>query len=105
MRKPVFFCICQNKGADQLRSKRKCAVNSQLMSAFVFATKIVQFLLLLKFQASSHVHGYTDRFSHDAAQWIVSYDVAHELCYEKICCNSIIKHTTEVQISLGICTI
>ena len=43
MRKPII-CICENKDADQLRG-----------SAFVFATRIVQFLLYLtpKFQASS----------------------------------------------------
>ena len=43
MRKPAF-CICENKGADQLR-------------AFVFATQIVQSLYYLnpKFQASSHL--------------------------------------------------
>ena len=44
MRKP-FFCICENKDADQL------------ISAFVFATRIVQPLNFLntKFQASSHL--------------------------------------------------
>ena len=43
----VDFCLCENKGADQLRSK--------LISAFVFATRIIQFLVFLnqKFQASS----------------------------------------------------
>ena len=43
MRKPAF-CICENKGADQL-------------CAFVFATQIVQSLYFLnpKFQASSHL--------------------------------------------------
>ena len=37
------YCLCENKGADQLRSN------------FVFATRIVQFLFYLnpKFQASS----------------------------------------------------
>ena len=46
--KPTI-CICENKGADQLRGNRK------LISAFVFATRIVQFLFYLKpkFQASS----------------------------------------------------
>ena len=41
------FCICENKDADQLRG----------ISAFVFATRIVQslFFLNLKFQASSHL--------------------------------------------------
>ena len=48
MRKPDF-CLCENKGADQLRG------NPKLISAFVFATRIVQFLFYLnpKFQASS----------------------------------------------------
>ena len=41
------ICIGENKDADQLTAK--------LISAFVFATRIVQFLLYLnpKFQASS----------------------------------------------------
>ena len=49
MRKPDF-CLCENKGADQLRSN----VSAKLISAFVFATRIVHFLFLLnpKFQAS-----------------------------------------------------
>ena len=48
MRKPDF-CLGENKGADQLRG------NQPLISAFVFATRIVQFLFYLnpKFQASS----------------------------------------------------
>ena len=51
MRKPFFFCICENKDADQLHSTAK------LISAFVFATRIVQFLFYLnpKFQVSSHL--------------------------------------------------
>ena len=49
MRKPDF-CICENKDADQLRGMAK------LISAFVFATQIVQslYFLNLKFQASRH---------------------------------------------------
>ena len=49
-RKPAF-CICENKDADQLRGNRK------LISAFVFATRIVQslFYLDMKFQGSSHL--------------------------------------------------
>ena len=45
VRKPDF-CLCENKGADQLHSN----------SDFVFATRIVQFLFFLnpKFQASYH---------------------------------------------------
>ena len=50
VRKPAF-CICENKDTDQL------AVTAKLISAFVFATRIVQYLLSLntKFQASSHL--------------------------------------------------
>ena len=49
VRKPDF-CICKNKDADQLRDTAK------LISAFVFATRIVQSLYFLnpKFQASRH---------------------------------------------------
>ena len=48
MRKPTI-CIGENKDADQLRGNR------MLISAFVFAARIVQFLFYLnpKFQASS----------------------------------------------------
>ena len=48
MGKPTI-CISESKGADQLRS------NAKLISAFVFATRIVQFLFYLnpKFQVSS----------------------------------------------------
>ena len=35
VRKLAFY-ICENKGADQLRSN--CTVTAQLISAFVFAT-------------------------------------------------------------------
>ena len=50
LRKPTI-CICENKGADQLRKTKK------LISSFVFATRIVQFLYLLnpKFPVSSHL--------------------------------------------------
>ena len=49
MGKPTI-CIGENKGADQLRG-----VTAKLINAFVFATRIVQFLFYLnpKFQASS----------------------------------------------------
>ena len=48
MRK-LDFCLCENKGAGQLRS------NCEAVSTFVFATRIVQFHVVLnpKFQASS----------------------------------------------------
>ena len=50
MRKPDF-CICENKDTDQLR------VTAKLISAFVFATWIIQCLNYLNpgFQASSHL--------------------------------------------------
>ena len=50
IKKPAF-CICENKDADQL------AVKAKLISAFVFATRIVQSLYFLnpKFQVSSHL--------------------------------------------------
>ena len=49
MRKPDF-CICENK--EQI----SFAVTAKLISAFVFATRIVQFLYFLntKFEASGH---------------------------------------------------
>ena len=71
MRKPAF-CICENKGGS-------CAVTAQLISAFVFATQIVQSIKFLnpKFQASSHplwlwfvsdlVRNPKDRFCGDTA--------------------------------------
>ena len=53
-RKPDF-CICKNKEADQLRGNRE--VTAKLISAFVFAIRILQFLYYLnpKFQASTHL--------------------------------------------------
>ena len=53
--KPTI-CIGGNKDADQLRGNREAdLVTAKLISAFVFATRIVQFLFYLnpKFQASS----------------------------------------------------
>ena len=50
VRKPAF-CICENKDADQLHG------NPKLISAFVFAIRIVQSLYYQnpKFQTSSHL--------------------------------------------------
>ena len=50
-REKSAFYICENKDEDQLRGTGK------LISAFVFATRIVQSLCFLnpKFQASSHL--------------------------------------------------
>ena len=78
MRK-LDFGICENKYADQL------AVIAQLISAFVFATRIAQSLYFLnpKFQASNHllrmyspvyVGHPEDRFSHDAALIISAHN-------------------------------
>ena len=52
MRKPAL-CICENKSADQLRGN--CA--GHLISAFVFATYLVQSLYFLKldFEDSAHL--------------------------------------------------
>ena len=46
---PPTICICETKDADRF------AVTTKLISAFVFATRIIQFLFYLnpKFQASS----------------------------------------------------
>ena len=51
VRKPAF-CICENKDADQL-----CGYTAKLISAFVFATRLVQSLYFLnpKFQTSSRL--------------------------------------------------
>ena len=75
MRKPAF-CICENKDADQLRG------NAKLISAFVFATQIVQSLYFLStnFKSLTILCGRAawfvcdlvgnpeDRFSHNEAQ-------------------------------------
>ena len=77
LRKPDF-CLCENKGADQLRS------NCEADHAFVFAIRIVLFIFFLnpKFQVSNHLlclyrpvcvrpvrkpHCW---FSHEAAQFV-----------------------------------
>ena len=51
MRKPDF-CICA-----KTKTQISCTVSAQLISAFVFAIRIVQFLYYLnpKFQAFSHL--------------------------------------------------
>ena len=76
MRKPAF-CIC-----EKTKPQISCAVTAQLISAFVFATQIVQSLFFLnpKFQASSHllwlyspvcVGNPEDRFSHNEARFML----------------------------------
>ena len=56
MRKKTEFCLCENKGADQLRSN--CEADQHLF----FVTRIVQFRIVQflyfinpKFQASNHL--------------------------------------------------
>ena len=78
MREPAF-CICENKDADQL------------ISAFVFATRIVQSLYFLNFKlldifcgctawfVSDLVENPEDRFSQNEAQ-ILLYSNASKRC-------------------------
>ena len=71
MRKPDFAYV-------KTKAQISCAVTAKLISAFVFATRIVHFLLYLypKFQDSSFLLSFVsdlvgnpkDLFSHDAAQ-------------------------------------
>ena len=73
MRKPLFFACAKTK------TQINFAVTAKLISAFVFAIRIVQSLYLNpKFQASSHllwlyslvcVGNPEDRLSHDEAQF------------------------------------
>ena len=101
MGKPTI-CIGENKDADQLRGYREAqisfAVTAKLISAFVFATWIVQFLFYLypKFQASSSFLSLYSLicvgpvrkphcwFSHEAAhlQPKVLAELAHDLQFE-----------------------
>ena len=74
MRKPAF-CICENKAAGQ-----SCAVTMQMISAFVYATKMVQSLYFLNWKietltifcgctarfVSDHLGNLEDRLYHDA---------------------------------------
>ena len=58
IKKLPAFCICKNKGADHLRGNREAdQLTAKLISAFVFATRIVQSLYFLnpKFQASIYL--------------------------------------------------
>ena len=58
MRKSAF-CICENKDADQLRGDRK------LISAFVFASRIIQSLYFLNTKFHVIFCGCTARFMSD----------------------------------------
>ena len=48
------FCSCENKGADQHRTYISFAVSAKLISAFVCASRLAEFLFFFnpKFQAS-----------------------------------------------------
>ena len=58
MRK-LGFCLCKNRvfAYAKIKAQISCAATAQLISTFVFATWIVQFLLYLnpKFQISTHI--------------------------------------------------
>ena len=89
MRKPAFY-ICENQHFTYAKTKTQIsfAVTAKLISAFVFATRIVQSLYFInpKFQASSHLLKLYSMvcvgpgrkperlFSHDAAHMISSAD-------------------------------
>ena len=89
MRNPAF-CICENKGADQL-----CG-NNTADQHLCFATYIVQFLYLLnlKFQTFNHflwlysricvepVSNPQDMFSHDVAYICFIVAIAKVRCVE-----------------------
>ena len=53
----LAFCICEKRDADQMRSNCAAEITAQLISAFVFATRIEHSLYYLnpKFQASSRL--------------------------------------------------
>ena len=76
MRKPVFFCICENKGADQLRSN--CAADQRLFFLSIHSTIPVLPKSLAIFcgctarLVSNLVGNPEDRFSRDVAQIIAT---------------------------------
>ena len=80
IRKPTF-CICENKGADQLCSNGDCAADQCLCFRYIDSTTL--YFLNLKFQASWHLLHWLyspvcvrpgrnpeDRFFHNVAQII-----------------------------------
>ena len=91
MRNPVF-CICDNKSIQII-----CTASVQLISAFVFATWLLQFLyfLHLKYQVPSDLLGLhsrfvlglirnpEDRFSRDEAHIKPFHEILYEPRYEK----------------------
>ena len=73
MRKPVF-CICENKGADQLRSN--CAADQHLCFHYIDSTTTLPFKSEISTPPYVAVQPFCvgpsqkpdDRFSHDTAQ-------------------------------------
>ena len=67
--------ICETKGADQL------AVTAKLISAFVFATRIVQSLVFLnpKFQASSLLLCQCQNTMASTVDKMHSYEFSHHI--------------------------
>ena len=65
MRKPAF-CICENKGADQLRGNRVCFhnIDSTIPTLAIFCGCTARFV-------SDLVGNTKNRFSHDEAHRIV----------------------------------
>ena len=93
VRKPTLR-ICENKEADQLRGNREVsfAVTAKLISVFVFATRIVQFLYFpsQNFPVSSHHSSVCVEpflkphclFSHEAAHMVFKLPLDAS-CYAK----------------------
>ena len=75
MRKPTI-CICENKDADQFRG-----VTAKLISAFVFATRIVQYLYNFKPLAISS--GCTAWFVSDQVKIHIVGFLMSRLIYQK----------------------
>ena len=68
MRRPDF-CLCENKGADQLCSN----CTADLISVFVYATQISILCSCTGRFVSDLVGDPEDRFSHIAAQMVASF--------------------------------
>ena len=88
MRKPAF-CICENKDADQLRG-------NQLISAFVFATRIVQSLFYLnpKFHASTLLTPSIE--NHPFANHLVLKHTHTNMILSPFCSPKVVKSATKI---------
>ena len=87
MGKPTI-CIGENKGADQLRSNCESAsqyrsnCEADLISAFVFATQIVQFLFYFNPKFQALFCACTGRFVSDLfGNHIVGFPTRRLMCY------------------------